>query len=455
MLSIKVLYNQADVKHTWLNLSVQSRESYLTFSDPGLITTINCLNTSLFLTTKNNEVLDMKILEGNYPLLDAMDIYWGEQCKLQMNKGLLKGRRLIELVAELWSDFLVGEKVLYFDMKLLIGIFDLERINSWKAFQIAICKLIEQSLLMAQFDSLKIEAERTAMKILNPKIKKSRKKKKRTIVIQHQAEGDERVKEIGGKSEKILEIESVKQSEGILEVYLGEELSEKQDLVIGKLSVTETSRGSEKSSQTEAGIKSVIESDQLLLEESYKLALKQVIEEPIDLCFKQLAQKPVIESYKESVITKYKGSDQESDKESGSESEKESIHLFQDKAGVFYDMDSFLIDISSETSTQASTEFEPDPEKFFFDEKLSSNRSYELRKKYSKIEIEWDEEMLDILYLSQYEGNYLKDLYQIPNLPEIPVVVNYYNNNPYVFYLDPEDMNSCSLDPYNIIQRYI
>lgn len=456
MLSIKVHYSQAEVKHTWLNLSVQARESYLTFSDPGLITTINCLNTSLFLTTKNNEVMDMKILEGNYPLLDAMDIYWGEQCKLQMNKGLLKGRRLIELVAELWPDFLVGEKVLYFDMKLLMGIFDLERINSWKAFQIAICKLIEQSLLMAQFNSLKIEAERTAMKILNPKIKRSRKKKKRTLVTQQEAEKvEELVRETLGEYEKVLKIESVNQLEGILEVDLAEDFGKEQY----KLYERNTDKVFEKSSQTKIGIQSVIEServsDQLLFTESYKVALKEVISEPINLYFDQSAHTSTSSSDKEPVSEPCKVSDQESDKESGSESERESIHLFGEKAGVFYDMDSFLIDISSETSTQASTELEPDPEKFFFDEKLSSSRSYELRKKYSKIEIEWDEEMLDILYLSQYEGNYLKDLYQIPNLPEIPVVVNYYNNKPYVFYLDPEDMNSCSLNPYNIIQRYI
>ena len=382
----------------------------------------------------------MKILEGNYPLLDAMDIYWGEQCKLQMNKALLKGRRLIELVAELWSDFLVGEKVLYFDMKLLIGIFDLERINSWKAFQIAICKLIEQSLLMAQFDSLKIEADRTAMKILNPRMKRSRKKKKRNIAIQQEAEKDEElVKETVEESEKVLKIDSIQQSEGILEVDSGKVF--------------------DKSSPAKTGIEKFIESnrvpDKLLSEEPYKLAFKAVIEESINLCFKEATKKSGISSEKEPQSEQCELSDQESDKESGSESEKESIDLFQEKVGVFYDMDSFLIDISSETSTQASTELEPDPEKFFFDEKLSSSRSYELRKKYSKIEIEWDEEMLDILYLSQYEGNYLKDLYQIPNLPEIPVVVNYYKDNPYVFYLDPEDMNSCSLDPYNIIQRYI
>lgn len=320
MPSIKVNYSQEDVINTWFNLSVQTRESYLTFNDPGLITTINCLNTSLFLTNKNNEVLTMKILEGNYPLLDAMDIYWGDQCKLQMNKGLLKGRKLIVLVTELWSDFLVGEKALYLDMKLMIGIFDLERINSWKAFQISICKLIEQSLLIAQFDSLKIDAEKSAMKILNPKARKPRKKKKKTHTVEEEVE-------------------------------------------------------------------------------------------------------------------------------------KETNLKFP--AGVFFDMDSFLIDMNSETSTQASTEIEPDPEKFFFDEKLSGSRSYELRKKYSKIEMEWDEEMLDILYLSQYEGSYLKDLYQISNFPEIPVVVNYYNSHPSVFYIKPEDMNAWTLDPYNIIQRYI
>ena len=59
----------------------------------------------------------MKILEGNYPLLDTVDIYLGDQYKLQM-------------------------------------------------------KIIEQSLLMAQFDSLKLEDEKSAMKILKPNARK-------------------------------------------------------------------------------------------------------------------------------------------------------------------------------------------------------------------------------------------------------------------------------------------
>ena len=166
---LHVSYDKGEVLKTWLNTKIEKRKELLTFRESNLIAIVNCINASLVLTANG--------IKGNFENLESIDTYWSEPMHMQIKPSFVKGLKLVNVLQEKYSQFLIGKKCLFLDQNEFAKFFDGE-IDNWESFQFAICKLIEQAFLIAHYYKLKELSDKAAVEILELDLIESKKKKK-------------------------------------------------------------------------------------------------------------------------------------------------------------------------------------------------------------------------------------------------------------------------------------